>query len=111
MQAWAKSFYNSKAWQRCREAYIQKRMHIDGGVCEVCRREQGYIVHHIIPLTKENISNPLIALDHGNMRYECKGCHDEEEGHYYDAKGKKTKRLLCVFDDNGQICADLRKNI
>ena len=107
MQSWAKAFYNSKSWQKCRQAYIAKRMQMDGGVCEVCRIEQGYIVHHIVQLTKENIGNPQISLNFDNLRYECKQCHDEEEGHYLD--GKKVKRLLCVFDDKGQIIGDLRR--
>jgi hypothetical protein len=109
MQEWAKTFYRSKAWQSCRESYIQERMHIDGGICEVCKREQGYIVHHIEALTKENISNPLISLNHENLRYECKECHDREKGHYMDGKESQRKSLLCIFDrETGQPIKDLR---
>ena len=107
MKDFAKRFYMSKAWQRCRASYIAKRMAIDGGVCQVCGREQGYIVHHITALTESNINNPNISLNHNNLRYECKACHDEEEGHYLDGKG--IRRLVCVFDENGQPATDLRR--
>lgn len=107
MKDWAKSFYQSKQWYRCRASYIAMRMATDGGLCEVCGKEQGYIVHHIRPLTEQNIGDPNISLNHDNLRFECKQCHDEEEGHYYDAKG--VKRLICLFDENGQPAVDLRR--
>lgn len=112
MRDWAKPFYNSKAWKKCRESYIKKRMQIDGGICEVCGIEQGYIVHHIQPLTEQNVSNPFICLNHDNLRYECKQCHDREEGHYLDGKGMRQKGLVCLFDrETGQIVKDLRKGL
>lgn len=107
MKDFAKKFYMSKAWQKCRAAYIAKRIAIDGGVCQVCGREQGFIVHHIVALTEKNIRNPRVALNHNNLRYECKQCHDDEEGHYLDGKG--IKRLVCIFDENGQPKTDLRR--
>jgi len=112
MRDWAKTFYKSKAWQRCRESYIKSRMQADGGVCEVCGMEQGYIVHHIEPLTEKNISNPFISLNHANLRYECKDCHDHEKGHYLDGKGNRQKSLICTFDrETGQPLSDLRKGL
>ena len=33
----AKGFYNSKQWKKCREAYIAHRKAIDGGMCETCK--------------------------------------------------------------------------
>lgn len=30
----AKKFYNSKAWRKCRTTYIEHRVAIDGGMCE-----------------------------------------------------------------------------
>ncbi len=94
----AKVFYKSKAWQKCRASYIAERIAIDGGMCETCKEEPGYIVHHIIPLTPENISNPNIALNHSNLRYDCKECHDKEEVHAFI----KQSKLKCTFDNNGQ---------
>ena len=58
----AKAFYNSKRWKDCRRAYIAKRIAIDGGMCETCHEVPGYIVHHKIELTPDNINDPDIAL-------------------------------------------------
>lgn len=94
---WAKWFYNSDAWQRCRDAYIRERIRIDGGMCEVCQLKLGYIVHHKITLTPENIRDPDISLSWEHLSYECKECHDQHEGH---GVGHRTS-LVCVFDDVG----------
>ena len=40
----ARGFYDSPAWRKCRKGYISKRQSIDGGMCEHCQREIGYIV-------------------------------------------------------------------
>lgn len=96
---WAKRFYNSDKWQRCRDSYIAERRLVDGGMCEVCHENLGYIVHHKKHLTQSNISNPDIALNHNNLSYECKDCHDKHEGH--GIKRKKTG-LLVRFDSDGQ---------
>ena len=95
-----KSFYNSKAWQKCRKLYIAKRISIDGGLCEKCKTEQGYIVHHKIMLTADNINDPEITLNEENLCYEWKHCHDLEEGHYYDSLG--IKKLKVTFDIDGR---------
>lgn len=96
---YAKSFYNSKKWLQCRDSYIAKRIAIDGGICEECRRQQGYIVHHEVVLTQSNISDPDISLNHGKMKYVCKECHDKYEGH---GVGHKKVEPLCIFDAEGQ---------
>lgn len=96
---WAKAFYNSKRWLKCRDSYIADRIAIDGGVCEECRQQQGYIVHHEITLTPDNINDPDISLSHQHMKYVCKGCHDKYEGH---GNGHKRAEPLCIFDESGQ---------
>ena len=96
---WAKAFYNSKKWIRCRNSYIGFRISIDGGTCEECKRQQGYIVHHTITLTAENITDPDVALNHDNMKYVCKDCHDRYDGH---GIGNKKLKPLCAFDEHGQ---------
>lgn len=96
---WAKAFYNSKAWKTCRDSYIKERILADGGMCEECHEKMGYIVHHTILLTKSNINDPDIALNHKLMKYVCKGCHDEYEGH---GNGHAKIRPLCIFDEQGQ---------
>lgn len=96
---WAKAFYNSRRWKKCRDSYIKSRVSIDGGVCEECRKEQGYMVHHNIHLTRENLNNPEISLNHDNFKYVCKSCHDQYEGH---GVGHKRVKPLCIFDSDGQ---------
>lgn len=96
-QPWAKKFLHSKPWLTCRTGYISHRILIDGGMCEVCRTKLGYIVHHKITLTPENISNPEISLNWDLLSYECKDCHDSHEGH---GVGHRTS-LVCIFDDDG----------
>ena len=97
-QDFAKAFYKSKKWIKCRESYIQYRMNVDGGLCEECQENPGYIVHHEIILTPENISNPDVSLNHDYLEYVCKDCHDLFEGHGLN-KGIKP---LCIFDKTGQ---------
>ena len=100
---WAKGFYNSKAWKRCRSGYIALMLQNNGGMCEVCGIEPGYIVHHKIELTPENINNPDISLNYANLRYDCKWCHDREDNHFMDRFQRN-----CLFDANGQP-VDIRK--
>lgn len=97
MKEFAKKFYRSKEWKKCRESYISERRMVDGGLCEICGERTGYIVHHKKALTPANISNPEISLSHGNLQYVCKPCHDKEEGHFI-----RRKKGNCVFDANGQ---------
>lgn len=97
IKAWAKKFYNSTAWKKTRESYISKRKYIDGGLCEVCKQNLGYIVHHIEPLTMNNVDDPFISLDHENLSYECKDCHDKHEGHGVGSKSE----WQAVFDNDG----------
>lgn len=96
---WAKKFYKSKQWLKCRASYIAKRIAIDGGLCEECKEHLGYMVHHKIILTPENINDPEIALNHDYLAYECKDCHDRHEGH---GVGRRGQSLLVLFDDDGQ---------
>lgn len=94
---WEKQFLNSRAWQRCRAGYIANRILIDGGMCEICRENLGYIVHHKIPLTPQNIGDPEISLSWAHLSYECKQCHDKHPGH-----GLKGQVLaVCFFDLDG----------
>ena len=94
----AKSFYKSSAWIKCRNSYIKGRLLIDGGLCEECHNNPGYIVHHKQMLTESNINNPDIALNHNNFEYVCKDCHDKFDGHGLNSKIKP----LFAFDSEGQ---------
>lgn len=98
-QDWAKSFYNSAKWRRCRDAYISKRISIDGGLCEECHERSGFIVHHKVILTQDNIGNPDISLNQELLAFECKTCHDLHEGH---GNGGGHIKPVCSFDAQGQ---------
>ena len=72
----AKKFYNSKAWEECRKAFIAERISTDGGLCQVCHDRAGYIIHHKQKLTPENINNPDVTLSFDNLEYVCLDCHN-----------------------------------
>ena len=93
----AKAFYKSAAWLKCRASYIAERVAIDGGLCEECGEELGYIVHHKVLLTPANINNPEIALNHEHLKYVCKRCHDYEEAHFVNKDDCR-----CRFNASGQ---------
>ena len=77
------SFYTSWTWRKCRKAFAESK----GNLCERCMK-RGIIeagskdrpleVHHKIPLTADNITDPNIALAWSNLELLCKSCHDEE---------------------------------
>ena len=100
MKDYAKSFYNSAMWAACRDSYIADRRAIDGGLCEVCRIRLGAIVHHINPLTPQNITDPYVTLNHENLRLECLRCHNDEPDHYNDSR--PGRRAACRFDEDGE---------
>ena len=92
----AKAFYKSAEWQRCREAYAQSVHYL----CEDCLKRgiyrPGVIVHHIEELTPFNITNPEIALGFNNLRFVCRDCHAKE--HKASEKGRRY-----LIGENGEI--------
>lgn len=80
MQEFAEKLYKSKAWQKCRKAYIAKV----GGLCECCLAHgiytPGEIVHHRIHLNPSNVSDPEVALSFKNLELLCRECHGKEHG-------------------------------
>lgn len=90
-------FYTSRAWLMCRASYIKARQSIDGGMCEICRDELGFIVHHIVEISPENIGNPEITLSHKNLQYVCLKCHNKHHGYF---KTDDLKREI-AFDPEG----------
>lgn len=76
MKEYARAFYKSRAWLKCRDSYIKSV----GGLCERCLAEglivPGYIVHHKCYLTPENIKDPSITLNFDNLEYVCQPCHN-----------------------------------
>ena len=95
----SREFYRSKAWRRCRAAYIAHRRSVDGGLCEECHEKPGYIVHHRITLTPDNIGDPDIALSFSNLKYDCLECHNKEHGNAEVIDGM----VKYVFGLNGEV--------
>lgn len=92
-----KQFYKTQAWRRARDAYIQHRIAIDGGLCEVCGDEPGRIVHHKIWLDDVNCNDPDISLNPVNFMYECQTCHNKETDPRKGIPGR------CRYGQNGEI--------
>ena len=98
MKDYAKKFYTGRAWQQCRDGYINS---VDG-LCEECSRQgivnPGWIVHHKIHLTPQNIHDPEITLNWDNLEFLCQSCHN---------KVHKTKQDNVVdglsFDKDGNL--------
>ena len=88
-----RAFYKTKAWQKCRAAYIASV----GGVCERCKAKgiinPGYIVHHKRYITQDNLNDPSIALSFDNLEYLCLQCHNTE--HF----GEHKKRRYKIHED------------
>ena len=99
MKEFAEKFYAGKAWKKARRGYIAMRINVDGGRCEECREKQGYIVHHVVALTTQNIEDASVALSWDNFKYVCKDCHDRYEGH---GLHNQRDQVLVVFDENGE---------
>lgn len=77
-RAWANKFYGGTAWKNCRKAVMQNRR----GLCERCLARGLLVpatqVHHIIPITPENIEDVNITLNPDNLIILCKPCHDAQ---------------------------------
>lgn len=95
---YAKGFYASEAWHRCRLGYIRHRRSVDGGMCEECRENPGYIVHHKRHITPRNINDASVTLAFDNLAYVCKNCHDKIHGHFGRDAGCNRK---IIFDKDG----------
>lgn len=90
---WSKDFYNRKAWEDCRLAFLQSKFFI----CERCGGP-ATIAHHKKHLTPENINNPEVALNWENLEALCQDCHNKEHQSKYSATREDV-----VFDENGDL--------
>lgn len=90
----AYKFYKSRAWKDCRASFIKWRRSVDGGLCQRCHNEPGYIVHHRIYLDPTNINDLKVSLSFDNLEYVCLSCHSTEH--------VGRKKLRCSFDENGR---------
>ena len=84
-------FYTTRAWRKCRASFLKEK----GGLCEVClskgQIEPAVHVHHRVPITPENLSDPAITLDHSNLMALCEECHQAQhrtKRWRYDAFGR-----------------------
>ena len=73
----AKPFYRSRAWRNVRDL-VMDRAH---GLCERCA-ERGEVkpadvVHHVVPLSPDNIDDPDISLNPERLMALCHDCHTE----------------------------------
>ena len=98
-KSFAKPLYDSAAWQACRRAYIAERIKIDGGLCEACGSRIGYIVHHKQAIDESNVNDVNVTLNHNNLQYVCKHCHDRMEGHFIKSSNAAVRY---IFDDFGR---------
>jgi 5-methylcytosine-specific restriction endonuclease McrA len=94
MKKYAETFYKSKAWQQCRDAYMRSV----GGLCERCFAKgivkAGEIVHHKKPITPANITDPNITLSFNNLQLVCRECHAEAHG------ARQTRYMI---DEYGRV--------
>lgn len=71
----ARAFYQSQNWKRCRAAVVKERR----GLCERCLAKgiysPGVIVHHKIHISPENITDESVLLDKDNLELVCRECH------------------------------------
>jgi 5-methylcytosine-specific restriction endonuclease McrA len=93
MREFARSFYKSTAWKKCRESYIAKVF----GLCERCG-SGGKIVHHKIYLNERNINEPSVTLAHENLELLCHCCHNQEH-----MISKKNIIKNYFFDEYGNM--------
>lgn len=107
----ARKFYNSEAWKRCRESYKHKVSYL----CENCLRKgiykPGVIVHHLIELDPINIEHPEITLNFDNLELLCRECHaaiHEQSGGQWSEVNKKKRAARAEknrydVDSNGHV--------
>jgi len=77
-------FYTTWTWRKCRKAFAESK----GNLCERClkrgiiepgSKDRPLEVHHKVPLTAENVTNPKVTLNWENLELLCKTCHDQEQ--------------------------------
>lgn len=102
MKEFARAFYQSQAWKKCRTAYAKSRR----GLCERCLERgivrPGVIVHHLVHVTPENVGDPDVVLDWENLQLVCRNCHAElHAGDIYRGRNGRRYRI----DEYGRVNA------
>lgn len=105
MRDFARSFYSSKAWQKCRASYLKKV----GGLCERCLAKGMYtpaeIVHHKTWLSPENITDPSVTMNFSNLEALCRRCHEEEHSEANIKAKHRTHERRYTVDRLGHVTA------
>lgn len=80
MDYYKKAVYKDPRWEYCRQAVINR----DRDICYFCGKliTKRRTIHHIIEITKDNFSDPMIAFNLDNL-VECHAdCHDQHHGRF-----------------------------
>lgn len=88
MKEYAKRFYKSTAWEKARGQAWSR----DKGLCQECLKKgiikEGDTVHHINPITVDNIKDESITLNLDNLETVCRDCHAKVHGKYMQDRYK-----------------------
>ena len=92
------TFYTSKAWRSFREVVINERTRPDGLVYDEITGKpilQRYdvILHHILPLTDENVNDAAIALNPSNIQIVSHRTHN----YLHNKFGYKRREIYLVY--------------
>ena len=92
-------FYRSQAWKDTRRNYRQSV----GGLCEVCLKkgiiQSADVVHHIVPLTAENIGDINLSLNWDNLQALCRKCHADAHKEIYERRSRRRYKV----DEQGKV--------
>lgn len=100
MREFTNNFYGRIAWKEIRDATMRR----DHWLCQDCLAKGMYVpaeeVHHIIPLTPENINDVRISLSMNNLISLCRECHKQRHIAMSEGKaqnlGERRKRRYSV---------------
>ena len=95
---YARTFYDSQAWRRTREAYLQSKHYI----CEDCGGTAS-VVHHITYIKPWNVNDPSITLNWDNLKAVCEKCHAEEHSRDLKKRGGEARLNGIAFDEEGNV--------
>lgn len=95
MQKFAEGFYGRTAWKNVR----QQAMKRDAYLCVDCMKKGLYTpaeeVHHITPLTPQNIDDPSVSLNLDNLVSLCRDCHE--------LRHKQNRSERYIVDELGRV--------
>lgn len=93
-----KYFYNSLAWKKLASKIRKAKFYI----CEKCGKINSKEVHHIIPITESNVTDPNITLNESNLMLLCNECHNEIHNRFKKSKSAISNRNI-TFDSRGNV--------